>query len=113
MLPRTPSGPIAANTYCYVLHPDHGDKIVAEGRTGGSWKSPSQKYGNLCKEGEQMLQIHRIVVPNLPLLFIEERQPFRVMEHALVKSSGSIIHVKWLTKLLWRKPNVGNAKTPS
>ncbi|KAG0572779.1 hypothetical protein KC19_VG124300 [Ceratodon purpureus] len=63
LLPRICSGPLAANCLCYVLHPDKGTTIVAEGRTEGSWKSPSLKFGSLCKEGEQMVQIHKLIIP--------------------------------------------------
>ena len=102
-LPRITSSPIAANSLCYILHPDHGDIIVAEGRAGGSWKSPSQKLGSLCAEGEQMVQVHKIIKPNLPLVFIEERQSFRTLDQALVKSSGSSVYVKWQSRLLIKK----------
>lgn len=104
LTPRMTSHPIAANHPCYILHPGHGNCIVAEGRTGGSWKSPSQKLGSLCKEGEQMVQIHKVNKPNLPLPILEERQPFTVLEHALVKPAGSSVYVKWPSKFLWKKP---------
>ena len=104
LLPRITSNALSANRLCFILHPNSGDTIVAEGRTGGSWKSPSQKFGLLCAEGQQMVQIHRILVPNLPLIFIEERQPFTLMDHAVVKPSGSSVYVKWNTQLLWKKP---------
>ncbi|KAG0575081.1 hypothetical protein KC19_VG316500 [Ceratodon purpureus] len=104
---------IAANTSCYVLHPEHGDTIIAEGRIGGSWKSPSGRYGSLCAEGEHMVQLHRIVVSNLPLLFVKQRQPFTLMGHALVKPKGSNVYVRWLSKLLWQKNlKLPHAKTP-
>ncbi|KAG0574017.1 hypothetical protein KC19_VG228300 [Ceratodon purpureus] len=103
LLPRITNDALAANCQCYILHPDKGDKIVAEGRIGGCWKSPSQKFGNLCSEGHQMVQIHRILVPNLPLIFVEERQPFTMLEHALVKPSGSSVYVKWHSRLLHKK----------
>ena len=45
LLPRLLDNAIAANAQCFILHPDYGDLIVAEGRTGGSWKSPKQKFG--------------------------------------------------------------------
>ena len=93
MLPRIMSTPLAAKCFCYVLHPDKRDTIVAEGRTGGSWKSHSAKFGSLCSEGEQMVQIHKILVPNLPLIFVEDRQPFTLLEHALMKPSRSSVYI--------------------
>lgn len=103
LLPRLASGALAANIACYVLHPDCGSMIVAEGRSGGSWKSPKQKFGSFCSEGEQMVQIHKINKPGLPLPFIEDRQPFTILDHALVKSSGSSIYVKWPSNMLVKK----------
>ena len=104
LLPRFSSeGPVAVNKLCFILHPEHGNSIVAEGRTGGSWKSHSGKYGSLCSEGEQMVQIHRINKVGVPLIFIEERQPFSILEHAIVKPTGSSVYVIWLTKLLIKK----------
>ena len=94
LLPRVTSDAIAANKLCFILHPECGDTVIAEGKTGGSWKSPSQIFGNLCKEEEQMVQMHKIIRPNLPLLFLEDRQPFTLLDHALVKSSRSSVYVK-------------------
>ena len=104
LLPRLTSGAIAVNCLCFILHPDHGETVVAEGRAGASWKAPSAKYGNLCSEGEQMVQIHKIIVPNLRLAIVEDRQPFTVLEHALVKASGSSVYMKWMSRLLIKKP---------
>ncbi|KAG0574626.1 hypothetical protein KC19_VG277600 [Ceratodon purpureus] len=103
LLPRIQSTALAANTLCFILHPDSGNAIVAEGWTGGSWKSPKQKFGHLCAAGEQMVQVHKILRPGLPLPFLEERQLFSVLEHALVKPSGSSVYVKWLSNLLVKK----------
>ena len=103
MLPRILSGAIAVNSLCYILHPDHGSTVVAEGRAGGSWKAPKSQFGSLCGVGEQMVQVHKILKPNLPLPFVEDRQPFTLLDHALVKPSGSSVYVKWLSKLLWKK----------
>ncbi|KAG0619255.1 hypothetical protein M758_4G126200 [Ceratodon purpureus] len=101
--PRFTSHALAANSLCYILHPDHGNTVVGEGRTGGSWKCRSGKYGLLCSEGEQMLQIHRVIKTGLPLIFVEERQPFTTMDQAVVKPSGSSVYVKWQTRLLWSR----------
>ena len=104
MLPRITSGALAANKPCFILHPDHGDTVVAEGKTGGSWKSPSQKLGALCLEGQQMVQVHKIIKTGLPLIFSEQRHPFTTLDQALVKPSGSGVYVKWYSRLLHKKP---------
>ena len=101
--PRFTSHALAANSLCYILHPDHGNTVIGEGQTGGSWKCRSGKFGNLCSEGEQMLQIHKVIKTGLPLIFHEQRQPFTTMDQAIVKPSGSSIYVKWQTRLLWSR----------
>ena len=101
--PRSTRDAIAANLLCFILHLDYGSTITAEGRAGGSWKSPSAKLGSLCSEGQQMVQIHKLNKPNIRLPFIEERQPFTLLDHALVKPTGSSVYVKWPTNLLWKK----------
>ena len=103
LLPRLADNAIAANSLCFILHPEQPHRIVAEGRSGGSWKSPKQKFGSLCKDGEQMVQVHKILIADVPLMFIEDRQPFTLLDHALVKASGSSVYVKWMSKLLVKK----------
>ena len=104
LLPRLLNDAIAVNSLCYILHPDHGETIVAEGKTGGSWKSPSTKFGKLCLEGQQMVQVHKIIKTGLPLIFSESRHPFTTLDEVLVKPAGSGVYVKWYSKLLIRKP---------
>ncbi|KAG0595071.1 hypothetical protein M758_UG136700 [Ceratodon purpureus] len=70
--PRSGNEAIAVNKLCYLTHPDTGDIVVAEGKTGGSWKAKGSRFGNLCNVGEQMVQIHRAFVPDLRLLHIED-----------------------------------------
>ncbi|KAG0572853.1 hypothetical protein KC19_VG130200 [Ceratodon purpureus] len=103
LLPHLLNHAIAANSLCFILHPQCGDRVVAEGKIGGSWKSPSCKSRKLCVEGQQMIQVHNVFVPNLPLIYVEERQPFTTLDHALVKSNGSSVYVKWDCKLLHKK----------
>ncbi|KAG0596869.1 hypothetical protein M758_UG290800 [Ceratodon purpureus] len=101
--PRATNEAIAVNKLCYLSHPNGGDNVVAEGKTGGSWKARAQKFGHLCNNGEKMVQIHRVLIPNLPLLHIESRQPFRTIDDALVKPTGSNVFVKWDTRYLHKK----------
>ncbi|KAG0574226.1 hypothetical protein KC19_VG245500 [Ceratodon purpureus] len=107
--PRMTSHALAANSLCYILHPTCGKTIVAEGRARGSWKCPSGKYGVLCAEGQQMVQVHKIIVPNLPLMHIEERHNLKTLDQALVKPLGSNVYVKWDTRLLWRRNKIPRA----
>lgn len=104
--PRITSNAIAANALCFILQLDHGNTIVAEGRAGGSWKSPSARLGSLCAEGQQMVQVHKIIVPNVPLVFTEDRHPFTTLDQALVKPSGSSVYVKWISKLRYKKNKI-------
>ncbi|KAG0574943.1 hypothetical protein KC19_VG304400 [Ceratodon purpureus] len=102
MMPRLSEDPVACNKPCYILHPDFPDVVVAEGKTGGSWKAKTQKLGHLCSKGEQMVQIHHIRKPDYRLLHIEERQPFTILDHVVVKRSGSNVFIKWHTRYLVR-----------
>ena len=101
--PRASNDAIAVNKLCYLSHPDYGDDVVAEGRTGGSWKAKAQKFGRLCSVGEQMVQIHKVFVPHLRLLHLEERQAFVTIGDAVVKATGSNVYVKWNAKYLHKR----------
>lgn len=101
-MPRESEDPIACNKPCYILHPDFPDLVVAEGKSGGSWKARTQKFGHLCSKGEHMVQVHEVKIPKCRLLHLEDRQPFEVLEDALVKRTGSTVFVKWSTRHLVR-----------
>ncbi|KAG0624622.1 hypothetical protein M758_3G261800 [Ceratodon purpureus] len=101
--PKAGSDAVAVNKACYITHPDMGDEAVAEGRTGGSWKAKAQKLGNLCQQGEQMVQIHKVLVQKVRLLHVEERQPFQFLDDAVVKCVGSNVFVKWDCKFIHKK----------
>ncbi|KAG0572668.1 hypothetical protein KC19_VG115400 [Ceratodon purpureus] len=107
--PRITNHALAANSLCYILHLTCGKTIVAEGRAGGSWKCPSGKYETFCTEGQQMVHVHKIFVPNLPLLHVEDRHHLRTLDEALVKPSGSSVYVKWDTRLLWKRNKIPRA----
>ncbi|KAG0596126.1 hypothetical protein M758_UG226500 [Ceratodon purpureus] len=100
---RAGNDAIAVNKLCFVTHPDSGDNVIAEGRTGGSWKARAQKLGNLCGPGEQMVQIHRILIPNMRLVHLKDRQRFLTVDDAVVKPSGSNVFIKWNTRYLHKK----------
>ena len=102
MLPRISDDPVACNKPVYILHPDFPDKVVAEGKSGGSWKAKTQKFGHLCAKGEQMVQVHVINIEKCRLLHVEGRQPFTVLDDAVVKRTGSNVFVKWSTRYLVR-----------
>ncbi|KAG0573148.1 hypothetical protein KC19_VG152500 [Ceratodon purpureus] len=101
--PRIGSDVIAVNKPSYICHLDMGNDAVVEGRTGGSWKAKSQKLGTLCQQGEQMVQIHKVLVPHVPLLHLESRQPFQCLEEAIAKSTGSNVFIKWDCKYIHKK----------
>ncbi|KAG0597005.1 hypothetical protein M758_UG303400 [Ceratodon purpureus] len=101
--PKSRCNSIVVNKPCYLTHPGMGDKAMAEGRTGGSWRAKAQKFGNLCQQGEQMVQIHKVLVPNIRLLQVEARQLFEYLDDAVMKSTGSNVFVKWDCKYLHKK----------
>ncbi|KAG0625678.1 hypothetical protein M758_2G072900 [Ceratodon purpureus] len=102
IMPRITDDPVACNKPCYILHPDLPDVVVADGKTGGSWKAKTLKFGHLCNKGEQMVQVHQIRVPKCRLLHVEEKQAFSTLDDALVKSRGSNVFIKWSSKHLVR-----------
>ena len=96
---------IACMRPCWILHPNAGDNIVAEGRAGGSWKSPTQKFGYLCGFGDQMVQVHRVFYGNHRLLYTEERNPnLTTLKDAVVKPKYSNVYIKWDSRFLIAKP---------
>ncbi|KAG0572478.1 hypothetical protein KC19_VG098400 [Ceratodon purpureus] len=101
--PRTSGDAIVVNKLCYISHPNAGNHAIAEGKTGESWKAKPQKFGNLCGPGEQMVQVHRVFIPNQRLLYIEDRQPFQTADDCVVKATGSNIYIKWDTRYLHKK----------
>ena len=103
--PKEKAEAVACMRACWILHPDAGDDIVAEGRAGGSWKSPTQKFGNLCSFGDQMVQVHKVFFGNHRLLHAEERNPsFSTLEDAVVKPKYSNVYIKWDSRFLIAKP---------
>ena len=101
--PKSGCEAIAVNKPCFLTHPDMGDEAVAEGRTGGSWRAKAQKFGKLCEQGEQMVQIYKVLLPKIRLLHVEDRHQFVYLEDAIVKSTGSNVFVKWDCKYLHKK----------
>ena len=103
--PKEKAEAIACSRACWILHPDAGDEIVAEGRAGGSWKCPTQKFGHLCSFGDQMVQVHRLILGNHRLLHSEERNPgFATLKDAIVKPKFSNVYIKWDSRFLIAKP---------
>jgi hypothetical protein len=51
-IPRLVSDPLPAGKFVWILHPCHGDIVVAQGKTGVGWKSKS-KLGTHCIPGQQ------------------------------------------------------------
>ena len=110
--PKEKAEAIACMRACWILHPDAGDDIVAEGRAGGSWKCPTQKFGHLCGFGDQMVQVHRVFYSNHRLLHMEERNPnFSTLKDAVVKPKYSNVYIKWDSRFIIAKPTKKSAPT--
>jgi hypothetical protein len=55
-----------------------------------------------------MVQIHGVFQKTLPLMFQElGRQPFLVVDDAVVPTTGSDIYIKWETRYLIRNKDFG------
>ena len=103
--PKEKADAIACTGQCWILHPDAGDNIVAEGKAGGSWKSPTQKFGHLCGFGDQMVQVHKVFLGDHRLVHAEERNPnLSTLKDAVVKPKYSNVYIKWDSRFLIAKP---------
>lgn len=108
--PKEKADAIACTRACWILHPDAGDNIVGEGRAGGSWKCPTQKFGHLCSFGDQMVQVHRVFYGEHRLLHCEDRnRAFSTLSDAVVKPKYSNVYIKWDSRFLIAKPTKKNA----
>jgi hypothetical protein len=55
-----------------------------------------------------MVQVHGTFVVSVPLMFPElERQPFLLMDEAIVPRTSSGVYVKWETRYLIRTKDFG------
>lgn len=102
-VPHSTSDPIACNKLCWILHPHHPDEVVAVGITGGSWRSKTMKFGALCVKGEQMVQIHKVAIPNVRVLYSEDRFQFDSIDEAVVNPSCTKVYIKWASKYILKK----------
>lgn len=105
-MPRNSEDPIACNKLCLVLHPQHVGVVVAEGVTGGSWRSKTMKFGALCAKGEQMVQIHRVLVTNVPVMHCGDRFGFSSIDEAVVSPSCKKTYIRWASNYLLKKEQI-------
>jgi hypothetical protein len=104
---RENSNPVAVGKLCWILHPMHPQIAIVYGKTGPTWKTKRQRLASCCVHGEQMVQVHGTFRESVPLMFCElERQPFRVIDEAIVPTSGSGVYVKWDTRYLIRTTDI-------
>lgn len=99
LTPRLTLNPLPASKTVWVLHPNHENIVVAQGKSGVGWKSKS-KLGALCKQGEQWVQIHRVFVEDTVHMCEDEAGEWKLLGNALPPSSGKHKMVKWESRYL-------------
>ena len=62
--------------------------------------------GPLCELGQQMVQVHRIVIPGVPLMFIEDRHHATTLDGAVTPPGQKPLYIKWDTRYM-RKLTTG------
>lgn len=95
--PRLTADAVAANKPIWILHPEHGDTAVAQGKSGISWKSKT-KMGAMCANGEQWIFVHRVLKSNVQVLFGGNCDGVQTLESALPPSSGKHECIKWSSR---------------
>jgi hypothetical protein len=106
--------PVAVGKPCWILHPLHPQVAIRYGKTSPTWKTKGQQLAGCCVHGEQMVQVHWTFRESVPLIFCElQRQPFRLLDEAIVPTSGSGVYVKWDTWYLIRTKDIGDHGTCS
>lgn len=72
----------------------HATRVLHRNHAGGSWRSKTMKFGGLCAKGEQMVQIHEIVVQNVPVMYANDRFHFVIIEEAIVSPRCNETYIK-------------------
>lgn len=99
MTPRRSNEPVPANKFVWLLHPCYENSVVAQGKSGVSWKSKSKLAANLTI-GEQLVQVHRVFMKNVPALCHVTGDPFKIVEDALPTPNGRNKYLIWDTRFL-------------
>jgi hypothetical protein len=105
---RNTFDPVVIGKPCWILHPLHPQVAIGYGKTKG------QRLAGCCVHGEQMVQVYGTFRESVLLMFYElQRQPFRLLDEAIVPTSGSGVYVKWDTWYLIRTKDIGDHGTCS
>lgn len=95
--PRLTTDPLAANKPIWILHPQYGERAVAQGKSGISWKSKT-KMGTMCATGEQWIFVHRILIVDVPVLHGSASDGPQTLECALPPTTGKHHCIKWSSR---------------
>jgi hypothetical protein len=91
--------PIIYSSLVHILHPSHYGE-VAQGKVGASWKNTKTKFGPLCEPGQQMVQVLKIVVIGVPLMFLESQHHAMTLDGALSVPKQKPLWIKWETRYM-------------
>jgi hypothetical protein len=105
LVPSICTPPIAYLTIVQILHPGHEGE-VARGKVGAIWKNTKGLLGPLCEPRQQIVQVHRIVIPGVPLMFIEDCHHATTLDGAVTPPGQKPLYIKWDTRYM-RKLTTG------
>lgn len=99
---------------CWVLHPGHGCRPVAEGIAGNKPPSRSREEGicqsllmELCEDGQQMVKLTKVHKKNIELMFPDENASSKFLESYVVPPASSNTSITWSTRYLVEKDDDG------
>lgn len=86
--------PLCQNRQCWVLHFEHPGVVVAQGKSGRSWRTRNKTNNGVqeCDEGEQLVQVTRVFLSGVPIMNVNDMNDITVLDDAL---STPTAFLKW------------------
>ena len=97
---RESSALVPAKKAVWIVHPDHGEVVVAAGRTGPGPKSKAVKDGPQCPPGVQWIQVLRIFKPTIRVLYPSPTDDRTHLDCALPPKRGKHALLMWDSRYL-------------
>ena len=97
---RESSTLIPAKKAVWIIHPDHGEVVVAFGRTGPGPKSKALKDGPQCPAGVQWIHVLRIFKPSIRVMYPSPTDERQHLDCALPPKRGKHELLMWDTRYL-------------
>lgn len=101
---------VRVGAHCWVLHPRHGERPVAEGIAGNK---PAPRHPEisiarsllmeLCEDGQQMVKITKLHRKNSEMMFPEDHAISAYLDDYVTPPAHSNTYVTWSTRYLVEK----------